>query len=137
MSRITETTGVTIKEELVAPTTTIYWDPVTDTGVVQWNTAKERWVNGVYEGCKSTGDVLSLSIDECLEHVFEITLPDGSTMQLPGAVMFLGMKAAFDRLGPLLVERRAAMSAPPVMPVATEPPPAEPVVTDPPPETAP
>lgn len=121
MSRITETTNVTIKEELVAPRIVIEWNPTDDTGTVHWHITKEVWVGGEYKGFGAPTDVLHISLDECLEYVFDVPLPDGTTTQMPAAMIFLGMKAAFDRLGPLLLARRDVLLAPPTEPAATDP----------------
>lgn len=114
MSRITEVANATLKEELVAPRTIIDWQPNTDAGTIQWLVTKEKWVNGEYLGYGPPDDLLTIDLDEALEYVFDVHLPDGSVVQMPAAMIFLGMKAAFDTLAPIIIAKRTA--PPEVMP---------------------
>lgn len=99
MSRITVVDGVTIKNEAVAPGIGINWNPLTDTGTVVFKLATEHSIDGEFKQLlpHEPGE-MSFSIDEILEYVFEVPLPDNTTMQLPGALLFLGIKSAVNTL---------------------------------------
>lgn len=97
-TRITTVADATIKEEVVSPGFIVSYDAQTQEGIISFALAVEKSINDVYVRTDPLQDRVAMSIDEMLEYVFEVPLPDGTTMHMPGALFFLGAKAVFDKI---------------------------------------
>lgn len=129
MSRIIEETNITRVLEAVAPTTTINWNPLDNSGTVVFQVQDMLTENGVYKGLQPNqalgtgglGPYVQISIADLLARTVTVTLPDASTMDIPGGILMLTVKKLFDDL---YSERITAMNSPPVEdPPVEDPPP--------------
>lgn len=97
MDRITTQTGVNITRELVAPTISIVWDYESNTGPITFNIHEVLFVDGV--AVQSVPKfALTTSIEEMVARTFNVDLPDGTTTPVPGALVVLAFKKAFQEL---------------------------------------
>jgi hypothetical protein len=95
MSRILITENATIKRELVAPITTINWDPVTDTGTLNYQIYEMLYING--EFIKSTHvKTASVTLTDMVQKVYSVEVEPGVSVDVPGGLVMLAFKKAFE-----------------------------------------
>lgn len=66
MSRITETTNATIRTEAVSPRITIHWNPVDDSGFIQFQTSRMEFINDEFVRLLPEDD-LTISIEDFMQ----------------------------------------------------------------------
>lgn len=97
MSRVTEVSNVTIRKEPVSPIITIIWDPLDDTGKVEFETKVYNYSDDELLSI-SPGPVLAYSLEDILSRSVSIPLPDGSTFEFPPQLIGAYIKKIFDDL---------------------------------------
>lgn len=101
------------RTELHADVPLLYGQPSTTGRVVFWT----EWLFYSYGKLinRRIGDRIEHSFDTLLPRTWTITLPDGSTMDLPTLLIMAGIKVAFVTL----VQERTAPPMPPLLEPAT------------------
>lgn len=95
MSRILTTDNATVKRELVAPITTINWDPNSNGGTLNYNIYEMLYING--EFIKSTPvKIVSVTLDEMISKVYNVEVEPGVFVDVPGGLVMLAFKKAFE-----------------------------------------
>lgn len=92
MSRINETPNVTLRTEAVAPKITIHWNPVDDTGFIQFQVARMEFVNDEFVRMLPEDD-LTISIADFMQRPVTV----GGT-EAPPELIVGYIKALFDAL---------------------------------------
>lgn len=96
MSRILVTENATIKRELVAPITNINWDPLTNSGTMNYQIYEMLYING--EFIKSTHvKTASVSLEEMISKVYSVEVEPGVSVDVPGGIVMLAFKKAFEQ----------------------------------------
>lgn len=113
MSRIINTENATVKRELVSPTTIIDWDPHSNTGTMTYQVKELLFVNNEFIKDVPFGN-FTVSLDKMLEKVYNVEVEPGVFIDVPGGLMMLAFKKAFEEA---LVESNAGYKVdPPSMP---------------------
>lgn len=106
MSRFESITNVDIIYEAVAPQININWNPETNKGTVMFHVEHQEFhkipdqeMQFVRREIDNRFQMrpLGVSIDQILADVYDIVLPDGTTTQIPGTLLMLTVKAAFEK----------------------------------------
>jgi len=106
MSRFETVSGVDIVYEAVAPQIGIFWNPETNAGSIAFHVEHQEWrkpADGslIFAGRAADQRVemrpMTVPLERFIGDVLDIELPDGSTMQLPGGILVLAVKAAFNK----------------------------------------
>lgn len=103
MSRITVLENATIRSEIVAPRTTIHWNPLDNSGSVVFDTAIEERIDGQFQRmipCES----IAVTLEELAQRT--VTVPGAG--EVPFALVMGYIKQVFDDL----YNERAAAEAP-------------------------
>lgn len=103
MSRIINTENATVKRELVSPTTIIDWEPLSNTGTITYQVKELLYVNGEFVKDVPFGN-FTVSLDKMLEKVYNVEVEPGVFVEVPGGLMMLAFKKAFEEA---LVESNA------------------------------
>jgi hypothetical protein len=112
--RITEVTP-TVESEALAPRTTIFWEPTSNTGSVHFECQRFYRTTGTtdYFGAPEPDGGLSLSLADLMTRTVTVQTPNGP-MDIPAALLMGAVKALFDEL---YVEQRTPAVVPePVAP---------------------
>lgn len=97
MERVTTQENALVKRELVAPTITISWDYESNTGPITFNIHELIFINGT--ALHSVPKfALTTSIEEMVGRTFDLDLPDGTVASVPGGLVVLAFKKAFQEL---------------------------------------
>lgn len=97
MDRTTTIENTTLTKELLAPRITIDWDYASNTGPINFHVEEVLFVDGV-ELQKRPKFVLTSSIEELVGRMFDVTMPDGTQMEIPGVLAMAVFKRAFEVL---------------------------------------
>lgn len=95
MARVVTTENVTVTREFVSPTTTIYWNPLTNSGSLTYRTEEYLFVDGQYVQSKVVGES-SISLEQMISRNYEVEVEPGVSMTVPGSLIMLAFKKAFE-----------------------------------------
>lgn len=95
MSRIISTENATVKRELVAPTTIIDWEPLSNSGTITYQVKELLYVNGEFVKDVPFGN-FTVSLDKMIEKVYNVEVEPGVFVEVPGGLMMLAFKKAFE-----------------------------------------
>ena len=95
MNRILTTENATVKRELVSPTTIINWEPLSNSGVLTYQIQEMIYVNDEFIKSVPVNSV-SITLEELISKVYEVEVEPGVTMQVPGGLIMLAFKKAFE-----------------------------------------
>jgi len=104
-NRIHTQENIVRKTEAVSPRITITWDPGTTDGLVEYSVMDLVIENGVKVGLAphtrlkavAGAPMVRVTLDEVLNSMIEVELPDGTLYPLPGGLVVGAVKAVFDR----------------------------------------
>lgn len=118
MTRIINTENATIKRELVAPTTTIDWDPQSNTGTMTYQVKELLYVNGEFIKDVPFAN-FTVSLDKMISSTYNVEVEPGVFVDVPGGLVMLAFKKAFEQA---LVDSNAGYRIEePVVPPVEEP----------------
>jgi hypothetical protein len=125
MSRIITTENATVVREYVSPTTTIRWDPLTNTGSLTYSVEEFLFINGEFTQTKRIGDS-SITLEQMITRSYDIEIEPGIFTTVPGGLIMLAFKKAFEdalTAGQVYIGHAAAAPEPepPVEPIPEEP----------------
>jgi len=103
MSRIINTENASVKRELVSPTTTIDWDPISNSGTLTYRVEELLFVNEELIKSVPFGN-FTVSLQSMIEKVYNVEVEPGVTTQISGGLIMLAFKKAFEEA---LVENNA------------------------------
>lgn len=103
MSRIINTENASVMRELVSPTTIIDWDPISNSGTLTYKVEELLFVNNELIKSVPFGN-FTVSLQSMIEKVYEVEVEPGVMMQIPGGLIMLAFKKAFEEA---LVESNA------------------------------
>lgn len=95
MSRILTTENATVVREFVSPTTTIRWDPLTNTGSLTYTVQEFLFINGEFTQAKTIGDS-SITLEQMISRNYDVEVEPGVFMTVPGGLIMLAFKKAFE-----------------------------------------
>lgn len=121
MSRVSTTENATVTREFVSPTTTVHWDPISNSGTLVYNVEEMLFINGEFIQSTHKSSV-AISLEELVAREYPVEVAPGVVQNVPGGLIMLAFKKAFE----IAVEEGKV----PVTPVAAP-------VPDPAPEPAP
>ena len=95
MSRITTLENATVVRELVAPTTTINWEPSSNSGTLTFHVEEITAVNGeALHRVHKTSTTIPLT--DLISRSYDIEVEPGVFTTVPGGVIMLAFKKAFE-----------------------------------------
>ena len=109
MTRITETTNVTLTRTAVAPRIVINWNPIDDSGSVDFQVQHIEEVDGAFQRMTPAPSI-AFPIEDIMSRAVNIPLPDGSTFAFPPLLIGAYIKQVFDDI---YTEYAAAQAAAP------------------------
>lgn len=96
MSRVITTENATLVREFLSPVTTIRWDPITNTGSLTYQVTEYLFINGEYSQAKVVGES-SVTLDVLTKQVYRVEVAPGQFMDVPGGLIMLAFKKAFEQ----------------------------------------
>lgn len=95
-SRVQTVTGATVDTEIIAPITTINFDPDTEVGSIVFNMSRRKKINGSIDGVDASVGALTMDIGGLLTQTFTVTNPDNTTTTLTGIQIMTAFEQVFD-----------------------------------------
>lgn len=95
MERIITTENAVVVREFVSPVTTVRWDPISNTGSVTYSVHELLFINGVFHQMRFVGDS-TVTLERLLNNVYDIDVGNGQVAQIPGGLIMLAFKKAFE-----------------------------------------
>lgn len=103
MARIVNTENASVKRELVAPTTIIDWDPLSNSGTVTYQVRELFYINNEYVRGVPFNN-FTVALDSMISKVYNVEVEPGVFVDVPGGLIMLAFKKAFEEA---LVESNA------------------------------
>lgn len=94
-NRIVTTENVTVRRELVAPITTIVWEPLSNTGVATFQVDEMVYIDDVFVQ-KMSKSAISLSISDVISTTYNLEVTPGTFVDVSGGLAMLIIKKAFE-----------------------------------------
>lgn len=95
MSRVITTENAKVTREYVSPTTTIRWDPLSNTGSLVYTVEEYLFINDQFVQSKIIGDS-SITLEQMVTRNYDIELEPGVFTTVPGGLIMLAFKKAFE-----------------------------------------
>ncbi len=95
MSRTLITENATVKRELVSPTTIINWEPLSNSGTLTFQMQEMIYVNDQFFKSVPVNNI-SMTLQELVSKTYNIEIEPGVFMDVPGGVIMLAFKKAFE-----------------------------------------
>jgi hypothetical protein len=95
MSRVSIKENATVKRELVSPTTIINWDPISNSGTITYNINEILYIDDQYIRSTSAFST-TVTLEQMISKVYDIEIEPGVFIQVPGGVVMLAFKKAFE-----------------------------------------
>ena len=95
MSRIITTENVTVTREFVSPTTTIRWDPLTNTGSLTYKVEEYLFIDDEFVQSKVIGES-SITLEQMVDRNYDVEVELGQFVTVPGGLIMLAFKKAFE-----------------------------------------
>jgi hypothetical protein len=95
MSRVITTENATVTREYLSPTTTIRWDPLSNTGSLTYTVEEYLFIDDQFVQSKVIGDS-SITLEQMVTRNYDIEVEPGVFTTVPGGLIMLAFKKAFE-----------------------------------------